>query len=97
MVLTWEYKACINWSKVLQILVSEPGYLHSLSNFLEFREKTKTRKCMGYSRVLAVLITDSTVSHCSCSLQFLPRDGAGGGEGEGAELSECVEISGAKD
>ena len=40
---------------------------------------------------------DSARSHCSCYLQFLPRDGAGGGEGEGAELSECAEVSGAQD
>ena len=37
----------VNWSKVLQILVSEPGYLHSLSNFLEFREKTKSKMYGG--------------------------------------------------
>ena len=48
-------------------------------------------------RQSAVLITDSARSHFSCSLQFLPRDGAGGGEGEGAELSECAEIPGAQD
>ena len=47
--------------------------------------------------VSAVLITDRARSHCSCPLQFLPRDGAGGGEREGAELPECAEISGAKD
>ena len=93
MVLTWEYKACINWSKVLQILVSAPVYLHSLSNFLEFREKTKTRKCMGEPSIGSI----DNRSHCSCYLQFLPRDGARGGEGEGTELSECAEIPGAQD
>ena len=60
----------VKWSKLLQSPVLQPGYLHSLSNFLEFRERTRSKMYGGASvySVLAVLITDSPVlcSHCSC-------------------------------
>ena len=47
LVLTWEYKAC-----KLEQSSANPGvragfYLHSLSNFLEFREKTKSKMYGG--------------------------------------------------